>query len=272
MNIESWLESAIAKLEGSGVPTAVLDAEVLLADILKKDRSWVHAHPEHLLQNPTLQSLDEQIERRSKHEPLAYIRGKSEFYGREFLVTPDTLQPRPETESMIEMIKNLAALKIIDVGTGSGCIAITAKLELPASKVIACDISEACIEIATKNADKLNTNIEIVKSDLLADINAKDLQESVLVCNLPYVPLNFQINESARHEPDLALFGGQDGLDYYRQLFEQIISLPQNFKPEVVLAESLPTQHDALKSIAKQADYILDKTDDFIQQFIRLKD
>jgi release factor glutamine methyltransferase len=268
MNIELWLETSIAKLEDAGVSTAKLDAEVLLADTLSKDRSWLHAHPEHSLQGPTLQKLDTQIDRRAEHEPIAYIRGKSEFYGREFIVSADTLQPRPETETMIDMIKELSSIKVIDVGTGSGCIAITAKLELPASDVLACDISDACIDIAKKNSDNLSADIEVVKSDLIADINVKKLKESTLACNLPYVPLDFNINEAARHEPDLALFGGQDGLDYYRQMFEQIISLPPQFKPVVVLTESMPTQHDALALIARQADYELTNTNDFIQQFV----
>lgn len=268
MNIELWLEQSIAKLDDAGIATAKLDSEVLLADALEKDRSWLHAHPDHSLQGPTLQKLNEQINRRAAHEPLAYIRGKSEFYGREFIITPNTLQPRPETETMIDMIKDLSSIKIIDIGTGSGCIAITAKLELPASEVLACDISDKCVQIAKKNSELMGANIEVVKSDLLSDINVKYLKESLLACNLPYVPLDFQINEAARHEPDLALFGGQDGLDYYRQLFEQIISLPAQFRPEVVLVESLPTQHKALEAIAKQADYHLAKTQDFIQQFI----
>ncbi len=268
MNLELWLEQSIAKLEDAGIATAKLDAEVLLADILDRDRSWLHSHPDHSLQGPTLQKLDDQVERRAYHEPLAYIRGKSEFYGREFKITPDTLQPRPETETMIEMIRSLSPIKIVDVGTGSGCIAISAKLELPASDIVACDISDACIKVAHENADSMGADIVVIKSDLLNDINVKHLKESLLACNLPYVPLNFQINESARHEPDLALFGGQDGLDLYRQLFLQIISLPPQFRPEVVLTESLPTQHQALELLAKQAGYHLEDTQDFIQQFV----
>ncbi len=268
MSVKKWLEVSIAKLNNAGIATAKLDAEVLLSDALGKDRSWIHSHSEELLQGPTLQKLDDQINRRVEHEPVAYIRGKSEFYGREFIITPDTLQPRPETETMIEMVKNLSPLKIIDIGTGSGCIAITLKLELSASDVLGSDISDECLMVAKKNASRLNTEVDFIKSDLLIDINVKNIKESLIACNLPYVPTNFNINKSARHEPDLAIFGGEDGLDYYRQMFEQILSLPPQFKPEIVITESLPTQHKTLELIAKQADYFLDKTQDFIQQFV----
>lgn len=267
MTIEKWLKTAIAKLEASSVPTATLDAEVLLADDLHKDRSWLHANPEHTLQGATLQKLDEQISQRAEHVPLAYIRGRSEFYGREFVVTPDTLQPRPETETMIDFIKKINPSRIVDVGTGSGCIAITAKLELPESEVTAVDISEACLQIAKRNAQSLNADIYIDISDLLQDVPAKKLMKSTLCCNLPYVPDDFSINTAASHEPKIALFGGIDGLDYYRQLFEQLMSLPEQFRPIHVLTESLPNQHETLTALALQANYSLKQTDDFIQHF-----
>lgn len=266
MTIQSWLEGSIAKLEDAGVPTAQLDAEVLLADVLAKDRSWIHSHPEYILQGATLQKLNTQISERSKHIPLAYIRGKSEFYGREFIVTPNTLQPRPETETMIKMVKKLKPERIIDVGTGSGCIAITAKLEMPEAEVTAVDISEDCLKVAKSNAEKLNADINIEKSNLIEELPAKKLIKSTLCCNLPYVPDNFSINTAASHEPKLALFGGEDGLDCYRQLFEQILSLPEQFRPHSVIAEALPNQHENLTSIAAQANYELELVDDFILQ------
>lgn len=267
MTIKEWLIQSVNKLKKAGVSTAQLDAEVLLADVFKKDRSWLHTHPEHLLTRLNLVKLDEQVERRVSHEPLAYIRGKSEFYGREFIVNADTLQPRPETETMIDMLKKFSPLKIIDIGTGSGCIAITAKLDLPKSSVSASDISGECLKIANKNAKKLKAEVNFCKSDLLQEIDVKLLSEATVCANLPYVPTNFAINTAASHEPDIALFGGDDGLDYYRELFEQIISLPAQFKPQIILTESMPTQHDGIVAIAKQADYHLSNVDDFIQQF-----
>lgn len=268
MTIKEWLAKSTHLLEVSSIPTAKLDAEVLLAETLQKDRSWLHAHPDFELQRSDLLMLDEQIKRRTKHEPLAYIRGKSEFYGREFIVTPDTLQPRPETETMIDILKKISPLKVIDVGTGSGCIAITAKLELPISQVLACDISDKCIDIAAQNAKKLGAELTITQSDLLQDINVKNLKEATLCCNLPYIPTDFHINEAAKHEPDLALFGGKEGLDYYQQLFEQITSVPPQYKPTHILTESLPPQHDALADFAEVHDYLLESTSDLISHFV----
>lgn len=268
MTISQWLKQANKKLESASVPTARLDTEVLLAEVLKKDRSWLHAHSDFNLQRSDLHRLDAQVERRAQHEPLAYIRGRSEFYGRRFFVTPDTLQPRPETETMITVLKELSPLKIVDIGTGSGCIAITAKLELPASEVLASDISDECLKVAKRNAKNLSAEVTFMKSDLLLDLPTKHLSESILCCNLPYVPTDFAINTAASHEPDIALFGGQDGLDYYRQLFEQIISLPPRYRPQAILTESMPPQHVGITAIAKQANYGLAITKDFIQLLV----
>ena len=128
---------------------------VLLEDAAAKDRSWLLAHPEWELPSSLAKKLDKQIKRRSFHEPLAYIRGKSEFYGREFSITPATLQPRPETETMIELLLSLdltEARILADVGTGSGAIAITASLELPDIKVLATEINRDALVIAKTNA------------------------------------------------------------------------------------------------------------------------
>jgi release factor glutamine methyltransferase len=267
MIVRDWLLKSSEQLNSSSVPTAQLDAEILLADHLKKDRSWLHAHPDFELQRSDLHTLDEQIDRRATHEPLAYIRGKSEFYGREFVVSADTLQPRSETETMITMLKKINPDSIFDIGTGSGCIAITAKLELTNASVIGVDVSEKCLETATANATKLGAKVDFYKSDLLADIPVKKLAGATLCCNLPYVPDDFHINEAARHEPSLAIFGGSDGLDLYRDLFEQLASIPENLRPKDILTETLPSQHEDLSKIAEILEYNLIKTDDFIQHY-----
>src|SRR6185436_17881464 len=136
--LSKLLKDFEAKLEAAGISTARLDALVLLEDATGKDRAWLLAHSEFELNKKIANLLQKQITMRATHAPLAYIRGESEFYGREFLITPDTLQPRSETETMIDMLKSYldrgSRVKdevIIDVGTGSGCLAITAKLEWP---------------------------------------------------------------------------------------------------------------------------------------------
>ena len=213
---ELWLKSATSKLEKAGISTARLDSLVLLEDATGKDRGWLLAHPDfQLAKGPSLSKLDEWVGRRVKHEPLAYIRGKSEFYGREFLVTADTLEPRPETETMIDLLKELITklrsfpvekirpsqkedFVILDAGTGSGCLAITIKLELPGSTVVAIDISTECIKIAKKNAKKLHADLLLYQGDLLQTThNLKPIAYDVVLANLPYVPDSHTINKAA---------------------------------------------------------------------------
>ena len=301
MNLNYWLQLATAKLQKNDIQTARLDALVLLTDCLQHDKAWILSHPEFELTTEINQELDGKLHRRSNHEPLSYIRGKSEFYGREFIVTPDTLQPRSETETMLDCLgiiykshfssllednppknvtKNgsriLENIVLIDVGTGSGCIAITAKLEHPSTTVYATDISEAALQIAKKNALYLNADVTFLKGNLLAPLHLPSITYnlSVLLCNLPYVPTNHIINHAAMHEPTIAIFGGEDGLDLYRELFKQISgrskvkNLKSKAQPLYIFTESLPFQHQVLVTIANEHGYELVQTEDFIQVFI----
>lgn len=273
---KDWLERSQYKLKQAGIATARLDCLVLLEDATEKDKAFLLAHPELLLKNSVVKRLEEQIERRCKHEPLAYIRGKSEFYGREFTVTPDTLEPRPESEAMIELLTQIIKTnafnpddKIIvaDIGTGSGCIAITAKLEIPRAEVLATDISPACLRVAKTNAKKLGADVCFYEGDLLkpllASSHASDI--SVIMANLPYVPDTHAINQAAMHEPRQAIFGGPNGLDLYRRMFTQIKK--QNKWPEYILAESFDFQHRELALIAKKAGFEEIEALNFIQIF-----
>lgn len=276
MKIDDWLACATEQLKTAGISTARLDCLVLLEDATGKDRSWLLAHPDHILPGSIADELQEQVERRSKHEPLAYIRGRSEFYGREFLVTPDTLEPRPETETMVALALQVIGdrlrigenLTLVDIGTGSGCLAITIKLEIPNIEVVAVDISDKCIKVAQENAKKLRTKIEFYTGNLLEPIyNLQPTTYNLVLANLPYVPDGHTINQAAMFEPKHAIFGGSDGLDIYRKLFKQIMSL--SHKPEYILTESLPFQHKELTQIAKEVNYKLKTSEDFIQVFQR---
>jgi release factor glutamine methyltransferase len=201
MQIDRWLRSVEETLQGAGVSTARLDALVLLEDYLGKDRALILAHPELELTIEQIATLNEQISKRALHTPLAYIRGKTEFFGREFIINDFVLEPRPESETIIELVKKLPDITkctIIDVGTGSGALAITTKLELPSTTV-------------------------------------------------------------------MAIFGGRDGLELYRTLFSQIETLP--IKPQYILAESMPPQHEELSEIAESHSYTQLQDEDFIQVF-----
>jgi release factor glutamine methyltransferase len=261
-----WLAKSTQKLTQAGVGTARLDALVLLEDVTGRDRAWLLAHPEQEISADELAKLDKLLTRRATHEPLAYVRGRTEFYGRDFKITPAVLEPRPESETMIDLLKKLPDLPpkpmVADIGTGCGAIGITAALELTNIEIDLLEIDPKAIKVAKMNVDKFTLSISVIKSDLL-DAAAK--QYDVLLCNLPYVPDDFRINRAASHEPAIAIFGGADGLDLYRRLFQQINTLKN--KPLYILTESLPPQHAALADIATVADYRLLKVDDFIQVF-----
>lgn len=274
MTTQDWLSNSSATLANAGIGTPRLDALVMLEDALRKDRSWLLAHPEHTIQGATLGMLDVQIERRSNHEPLAYIRGKSEFYGREFIVNKYTLEPRPETETMIDLLKELVnsqqltvnSSTVVDVGTGSGCLAITAKLEFPDLEVCGTDNDNKCIQTAIKNAKKQNASIDFLQGDLLEPVFPSMVSGKwVVLANLPYLPDSHTINESAMFEPMSAIFGGPDGLDLYRRMFAQINSMKS--KPAYVLTESLPFQHKDLEETASNSGYKQTNQEDFIQVF-----
>ncbi len=273
--VSEWLKITTVKLDDAGIGTARLDALVLLEDATEHDRAWLLSHPKYELQGSVLEKLNTKIVQRVQHVPLAYIRGHTEFYGRQFAVNPHTLVPRPETETIIELLLGLNAdgrlphaPHIVDVGTGSGCIAITTALELSHAHVTAIDIDEQALQTAQQNAKALGANVTFLHGNLLEPLTAagsSTARPDVILANLPYVPDNFQINTAATHEPRHALFGGTDGLDLYREMFEQLNSLAT--KPSHVLTESLPPQHEVLASIARTAGYELQQTNDFIQVF-----
>jgi release factor glutamine methyltransferase len=278
VNVSAWLADAQSHLVSAGITTARLDCLVLLEDAIGKDRSWLLSHPEYELQGSEIEILHTKVVQRAKHIPLAYLRGHAEFYGREFAVSEHTLVLR----GLAADGKLPAEPRILDIGTGSGCIAITAALELPQAHVSACDIDKKCLQMAAQNAAALGAHVQFFASDLLdsaepsnhAESGGTSMSYDILLANLPYVPDNFQINTAATHEPRHALFGGPDGLDLYRRLFAQTTMQDKQSsveaKPLYILAESLPPQHESLAHIVKAAGYRLQQTDDFIQLFARI--
>jgi release factor glutamine methyltransferase len=270
LTMSQWLTKATKQLEAAGIGTARLDALVLLEDITGKDRTHLLAHPEFTLTTEQQNHLQKLLDHRAGHEPLAYIRQKTEFYGREFFINSSVLEPRPESETMIDLLKVLRVeqrgLSIVDVGTGSGALAITAALELPESHVFAVDIDKNCLSVAEQNAKKHSVNIEFIESNLLERPTLTHLSSPIyILANLPYVPDEYHINEAALQEPRIAIFGGPDGLDLYRIMFKQINKyFDQRF---FVFTESLPFQHTELMNIAAAQNYKQVAEEDFIQVF-----
>jgi release factor glutamine methyltransferase len=265
MTIGQFLKNATDALVVAGVDSARLDCLVLLEDVLKKDRSHLLAHPEIPLSDAQLTRLNNYVTQRKTHVPLAYIRGKICFFGRDFYVNTDVLVPRPETESIIELLLELdlpAQAGIADIGCGSGCIGITAALEMPDVHVSLYDIDSAALAVAEQNAKMLKANVTLKRQDLLTNC---DDHFDVILANLPYVPKAYTVNAAAKHEPSQALYSGPDGLDHYRRIWKQIAA--RTDKPTRVIIEALPTQHAQLTEFARNASYALTGHKDFVLAF-----
>lgn len=273
MRVSEWLKAAESELIQAGIGTARLDALVLLEDVTSKNRAWLLAHPEFELSATNVSRLKNLLKQRVQHVPLAYARGKTEFYGRTFVINDSVLEPRPESETMIDLLKKYLSggnlglglpdkIRLADVGTGSGALGITAKLECPNLDVELLEIDPKAINVAKMNVDLFTLNISVIESDLLAN---SSLSPNTLLCNLPYVPDSFQINTAASHEPRIAIFGGPDGLDLYRRLFGQIEKLAK--QPLLILIEAMPPQHDELTDIAQKSGYQEIDRQDFILVF-----
>ena len=266
MNLLKALADGTTLLTKAGISTARLDTLVLLEDIVHHDRSWILAHPEEILAETQSGRLQNKLRRRATHLPLAYVRGHTEFYGRKFKINRHVLEPRPESETMIDLLKKLKLPPkpvVADVGTGCGALGITAALEMDNAQVDLYDISSSALGVAKHNSVLHELHLHARKMDLLSrPLRAYD----VVLANLPYVPDSHTINQAAMFEPKIAIFGGPDGLDLYRRLFSQL----EKHRPAYVLTEVLPPQHEKLAQIAAMHNFYPLTKQDFIQVF-RLK-
>lgn len=257
-----WLDNATRQLKNVGISSARLDAEIILAHTFLKNRTFLHAHPDFPLDSHRREIADARLQLRSERTPIAYIVGHKEFYGRLFRVTPATLIPRPESEDMITLLKEIAKkdeLQIIDVGTGSGCLGITAKLELPQSRVTLLDISQHALTVARKNAEKLNADVATLRSDLLESFSS---QADVILANLPYVDPSWQRSPETDHEPALALFAEDDGLHLIKRLIAKSTSHLNS--GGYLLLEADPRQHHEIIKTAAQHGFSHHTTRNFI--------
>ena len=227
MTLREGLEKGASTLAAGPHPDrARRDAELLLLHAVQLDRAALFARwNEPLLQSAQYEAL---IERRRTGEPIQYILGVTEFYGLPFCVTPGVLIPRPETEHLVEkalqVAAGFAAPRLVDIGAGSGAISVTLAHLLPQAVVTAIDISEAALDIARSNAEGNGVagRIRFLQGDLLGAVAGEQFE--VVVSNPPYVPLVDRDSlsvEVREHEPELALFAGDDGLEIYRRLIPQ---------------------------------------------------
>jgi release factor glutamine methyltransferase len=226
MTLREQLQKGEAQLRAGPHPErAHADAELLLLHLLGKDRAWLLTHPGEEFAEDAAGIFAELLGRRKSGEPIQYITGETEFYGLSFRVTPDVLIPRPETEHLVEKVVELAAgleqPRIVDVGTGSGAIAVALAHELAHARITAIDLSAPALAVARRNAELngVSSRIRFLHGDLLAPVAAERFE--IVVSNPPYVPaadrptLSVEVRD---HEPALALFAGDDGLDVYQRL------------------------------------------------------
>lgn len=211
--------------------SAHLDAELLLSHVLKKPVTHLLAHPEKepgFFQQWFYKRL---ISRRKEGIPVAYLRGHKEFYGLDFKVNRQVLVPRPDTEALAEAVINYISSDdlLLDIGTGSGCIPIVVLKHVKGLYAVATDISASALRVARANARRhgVMSHLRFFFSDLLKAVPPEVLEDRTLVvtANLPYVPLEFQVNIETSFEPQIALYGGRDGMDLYRKLLDQLLPL-----------------------------------------------
>src|SRR5947207_4431708 len=228
-SIAEVLREASRQLSMAGVPEARREAGSLLSRLLGRDRTFLISHAEEQLDEKALAQFESYVERRASGEPLQYIVGVQDFFGREFRVTPDVLIPRLETELLVEAaleIKRGSTALICDVGTGSGCIAITLLREIGGARAVALDNSPAALEVAKLNARRLSVSERVVfqVSDCFSALDPSEYQFDLVVSNPPYVSaamLSGLQREVRDHEPLVALSPGRDGLTMIRRLLHE---------------------------------------------------
>ena len=254
MTVKEALSMAKSKFEQVDIKSGRLDSEILLASVLKKDKEWLIAHDNDELSAKHQLVFNKFVERRLNREPVCYITNKLDFYGIDFYVDNRVLSPRVETELIVEeAIKNAPKnSKLIDLGTGSGAIAVAIAKHRPDLEITATEISEEAMEVAKLNAKNIlgkDNKIKFIMADVWDGVD--DTFETI-VTNLPYVSEDYKPNMKPEvlKEPAVALFGGKgDGLDLYRKFYSDI---KKHINPDSkIYHESDPWQHEGLKALAE---------------------
>lgn len=253
--IDDLLKDAVRRLE-SASDSPRLDAEVLLARTIDMPRSYLYAHPEDELDERGLARFRSLLSRRARGEPMAYIMGTREFWSRELVVSPATLVPRPETELLVELalreIPRKTDCRVLDLGTGSGAIAIAIACERPLCEITATDISDAALAIARVNARHLCPgNIDFQQGDWTRPVAGRMFD--IIVCNPPYVRADDDALANLSYEPRTALVAGADGLDAIRRLAADCRDLlgPGG----ILLLEHGTDQAHAVRALLEQYDW-----------------
>ena len=260
MTINEWLTQSSKQLASANISSAQLDAEIILTHSLKKPRTYLHAHGNDELDLHVREIADARLDLRLDRVPIAYITGHKEFYGRLFTVTTQTLIPRPESEEIIEQLitqlgetralEGLATTRLVDIGTGSGILGITAKLIYPELDVTLLDTSKAALLVAERNATRLKATVTTMQSDLLGNY---PFAPDITLANLPYVGEDWERSPETNHEPPEALFASRGGLSLIDRCFEQLSHRARS--GSIAILEADPRQWDDILVVAKKAGY-----------------
>ena len=225
MTIREALRAATARLEQADVPDADVDASYLLASVLKEDTLAMRINGHRALTEEQEKAFDALCDRRAAREPLQYILGETEFMGLTVHVEPGVLIPRADTEILVEKALKVMPpnARVLDIGTGSGAIAVSLARLGQAARVTAVDVSDKALEIARKNAENNGADVEFVKSDCFSALQGR--KYDMIVSNPPYISDEEMqtLMPEVRQEPELALFGGGDGLDFYRRISREAL-------------------------------------------------
>lgn len=255
MKILRALKKAAKKFQQKKILSADLDAEILLSHVLRKPRSYLYIWPGKTMTASQTKRYGKLVARRLKFIPVAYLTKRKEFYGLDFYVDKNVLIPRPETESLAEEALKTAKLchqktiKIADIGTGSGCLAVTLKKYLPGAKIYASDLSKKALAVAKKNSKKHKLKIFFKQGDLLEPFIKIKLD--LIVANLPYLkPIKEYLKNypGLKHEPLIALTAANKGLGLYARFFAQV---KKYFDKKKIIVEIDPGQKTAIRKIIR---------------------
>lgn len=266
--IESWLKKTAQKLRNAKIESSQLDAELILANVLKVERTFLHANPQKKLSKNIIFHANNFLNKRLKRIPLAYIFREKEFFGRTFFVNENVLVPRPETETLIEITQKILQPNdvVLDIGTGSGIIPVNLKAECGEKvEVFASDISLQALAVANLNAKKLlNQEIPLFESNLLEKIPSDILSKiTIITANLPYVNrdwVDFEKDNELHHEPQIALYARKNGLELIFELLFQAQDLPRLRK---IVLEADPCQFKEIEKYANSCGFLKSKSENY---------
>ncbi|NLZ93280.1 MAG: peptide chain release factor N(5)-glutamine methyltransferase [Firmicutes bacterium] len=260
IKVKEALQRASLQLQGAGITAARREAEILLSAVLKKTRAWLYAHDEEIIESETYVLFQQWVERRAQGEPFAYLCGEREFMGLPFVVTPAVLIPRPETEILVEaVVQELQGwhnVKLLEVGVGSGAIAISLATLLPYARITAVDISPAALAVAAFNSERLQVaeRLSFLAGDLYAPVRGQKF--TAVISNPPYISAAeyLMLDKSVKnYEPRVALDGGPDGLTFYRRLSAELKQLAA--PPQLLALEVGQGQAAAVSTLCREAGY-----------------